>query len=86
MLSLLQEDEAAEVLVQRNQDSLFSRDPGEKRSIARIRPECPGLENIVSLFLEPVGEAATCTAVDQKTHAGYAFTASIESFAMTARA
>lgn len=86
VLAALQEDEAAEMLVQGNQDPFFRCGLGEQGSIARIRPELPRLQDIVPLFFEPVGDAATCTVVDQESHASYAFTASMESFAMTARA
>ena len=84
LLAPLEKDEAAEVLVQGDQDSFFGGGPGQQRTIPWVRPELPSLEHIMSLLSEPVGHAATCAMVDQESHADYARTASMESFAMTA--
>lgn len=70
LLAALQEDEAAEVLVQRNEDSFVCGGPGEEDSISGIRPELPGLEHIVPTIPQPFSKAATRAVVDQESHAG----------------
>ncbi len=52
VLAALQEDEAAEMLVQGNQDPFFRCGLGEQGSIARIRPELPRPQDIVPLFFQ----------------------------------
>lgn len=84
LLAALEEDEATEVLVEGDQNPFFRSGPGEERTIPWVRPELTRLEHIMSLLSEPVGHAATCAVIDQESHADYACTASIESFAITA--
>lgn len=81
---LAQEDVLAEVLVQGYEDSLTPGCLGEEGPIARVRAEFASLHNIVTFSSQPLGEAPARAAVDEEPHAPYAWTASMESLAMTA--
>ncbi len=76
----------AEIRVNGNENALLARGPLEQRAVPRIGSAYAGLDHVVALRAEPVGEPPPGATVDQKLHFPATRTASRESLAITARA
>lgn len=81
---ILGEDEGAEILVHRNEDTPFVVRSPQKLPVARVGTEVGGRHDIVPIGAQPLGRPAADAAVDQKPQAGATRTASSVSLAMTA--
>jgi len=81
---LLRKDDPAEVRVDGHEDATLRSRPSKNDRVARIGPVIPALADIVALASEPLSQATTGAAVDEKLHLPVASTASSESLAITA--
>lgn len=60
------EEKLAKVLVDRNDNTIFSKAPTENRSIAGIGAALPNLRHIMSEFTQAHSESHASTAIDKK--------------------
>lgn len=58
----------AEVRVNGNENALFARGPLEQHPVPGIGSAFPGLDHVMPLRTEPVGEPPAGTTVDQELH------------------
>ena len=77
-------DQLPEVLVHRNEDPLLGICPYQDVSVSRVGSSLAGFEDIVPPLTNPVRQPTTGASVDQEFHLTATWTASRESFAMTA--
>ncbi len=78
------EDQLPEVLIHRNKDPLLGICPHQEDSVSRIGSPLLGFYDIVPPLTKPVRQPSAGTSVDQESHLTATWTASRESFAMTA--
>ena len=78
------EQQLAEIIVERDQDSAFSCRLCQERRVAWIVFELSGVEDVVPLVPQPFRQAAAGAAVDQKLHRLSTETAASVSPAITA--
>ena len=84
MLCSLYEQQLAKICVNRNEDTSFRCGPLEQYAVTVIRTTLLGLNDIMPLQPQPVGQLMTGAAINQKFNLPVTRTASRESCAMTA--
>lgn len=84
MREVFKKDEGAEVGVDGYDDAPRLDCPFEKLAVSRIGAERTGLDDIVPLAIEPLCQASTGAAIDQKPHTVATRIGANESLAITA--
>ncbi len=78
------EHQLPEVLVHGDEDPLLRVGPYQESPISRIGSSLLGFEDVVLLLAKPIRQPPAGAPVDQESHLAATWTASRESFAMTA--
>ena len=84
MLEALAVDEFSEIRVDRNQNPGFGSGSFEQCPIARIGSELAGLEHVMPLVAQPIGQRWAGTAIDEELHGSATEMADSVSRAITA--
>ena len=82
--SSVEVDEFTEILVHGDEDPVLGDGPFQKCSVSGVRAEFSRVQGVVSLFLKPLCQPASCAAVHEEVHFYPTDTCARESPAMTA--
>ena len=80
----LVEDQRTEVRINRDENTTFGDCPFEDSTITRIGTSLRDFCHVVTFCAQPISQAATGTAINEKSHFAATRTASRESWAITA--
>jgi hypothetical protein len=64
----VQVDEFSEVFIHRDQAPVFRCGSFQQGRVPGVRPEVPGVENVVSAVAEPLCQSASCAPVHYESH------------------